>query len=454
MRKITKIEATSVEVPKRKKVAAYARVSVERDRSIHSFSAQVSFYNNLIQKNPEWEYVGVYADLGISGTETKKRSEFNRLIEDCEKGKIDIVLTKSISRFARNTVDLLETVRHLKDLGIEVRFEKENINSLTGDGELMLSILASFAQEESMSISKNVKWGIKKKFEKGLLNGGLNIYGYRWVDKKLVIEPDEAEVVRLIYDNYQKGISPEATGKYLKEKGIKAYNGGDFAPSSLRAILSNITYTGNLLLQKAYSADPINKRVKMNKGELPQYYVENNHEAIIPMEQFMEVQEEIKRRRKLGVRANASLNVTCFTSKVKCPMCGKHFRRSGKRQTKNKDFVYHYWICQTKDKRGSKVCNSKTIPELELKIASSKALGLETFEPETFDELVEEVIVIGDDILEYHFYDGKVIQQEWHSHARTRWWTDERKKEWGKEIKRRWKDGEYDKKRKNNTSNG
>src|SRR5574344_1649349 len=162
MRKITKIETTKVELPTKKRVAAYARVSVERDRSVHSFSAQISFYNNLIQKNPEWEFAGVYADLGISGTGTKKRNDFNRLIEDCENGKIDIILTKSISRFARNTVDLLETVRHLKELGIEVRFEKEGINSLSEDGELMLTLLASFAQEESRSISENVKWGTIK----------------------------------------------------------------------------------------------------------------------------------------------------------------------------------------------------------------------------------------------------------------------------------------------------
>ena len=157
MRKIRKVELTLPVAPKRKRVAAYARVSVEKERSVYSMSAQVSYYSEFIQNNPEWEYAGVYADVGISGTSTKARDEFQRLIADCEAGKIDLVLSKSISRFARNTVDLLETVRRLKDLGIEVRFEKENINSLSGDGELMLSILASFAQEESRRISENVK---------------------------------------------------------------------------------------------------------------------------------------------------------------------------------------------------------------------------------------------------------------------------------------------------------
>lgn len=443
MRKITKIESTKIELPKLKRVAAYARVSVEKERTMHSFSAQVSFYNNLIQKNPEWEYVGVYADLGISGTGTKKRSEFNRLIDDCEKGKIDIILTKSISRFARNTVDLLKTVRYLKDLGIEVRFEKENINSLSGDGELMLSILASFAQEESISISNNIKWSTRKRFQKGIPNGKFYIYGYRWSDDHLVVEPKEAEIVKLIYSNYMEGISAESTEKQLEEKKIKSCKGGRFGASSIRAILSNITYTGNLLFQKEYIVDPISKKSKINKGELPQYFVENSHEAIIPMEQFMKVQDERKRRRKIGARANKGLKTTCFTSKVKCPLCGRSYRRSGKRQSKNSDEIYYNWICLTQSEKGPKACCSKIVPEYEIKLAASQVLQLENFDSDVFDKQIEKVVPIGEDILEFHFYDGKVVKQEWHSHARTRCWTEERKKKWGQEIKKRWKDGVY-----------
>ena len=167
MRKITKVEPTIPTIKKRKKVAAYARVSMRTDIMLHSISAQVSYYSSLIQKNPDWEYAGVYSDEFISGTKAEKRSEFMRMIKNCEEGKIDIILTKSISRFSRNTIDLLETVRHLKSLGIEVHFEKENINSMSSDGELMLSILASFAQEESRSISENVKWGIRKRMQAG-----------------------------------------------------------------------------------------------------------------------------------------------------------------------------------------------------------------------------------------------------------------------------------------------
>lgn len=189
MRKISKVERKIPQMPNRKKVAAYARVSMESERLQHSLSAQISYYSDLIQKYPDWEYVGVYADYGISGTKTERRTEFNRMLADCEAGKIDIVLTKSISRFARNTVDLLETVRHLRELGISVRFEKEHIDSLTEDGELMLTLLASFAQEESRSISENVKWGTRKRFEQGIPNGKFQIYGYRWDGDHLVIEP-------------------------------------------------------------------------------------------------------------------------------------------------------------------------------------------------------------------------------------------------------------------------
>ena len=219
MSKITKLEIKSIELPKQKRVAAYARVSVERGRTLHSYSAQVSYYNELIQKNPEWSFAGVYADLGVSGTGINKRNDFKRLLQDCEEGKIDIILTKSISRFARNTVDLLKVVRHLKDLGIEVRFEKENINSLTGDGELMLSILASFAQEETISISNNVKWGIRKKFEKGIPTGITRIFGYRWVNKKLEVVPEEAEVVKYIYDNFLKNKAYQKVADELNEMG-------------------------------------------------------------------------------------------------------------------------------------------------------------------------------------------------------------------------------------------
>ena len=220
MKKIIRMEPQEQALKPKKRVAAYARVSMESERLQHSLSAQISYYNEKIQKNPDWLFAGVYADDGISGTGTAKRDEFNRLIDDCNAGRIDLVLTKSISRFARNTVDLLETVRHLKDIGVEVWFERENIHSMDGDGEVMLSILASFAQEESRSISENVKWGTRKRFEKGIPNGHFRIYGYRWEGDELVPVPEEAAVVKRIFQNFLDGKSRLETEREFAAEGI------------------------------------------------------------------------------------------------------------------------------------------------------------------------------------------------------------------------------------------
>lgn len=433
---IQKLAATKPVIVKRKRVAAYARVSVEKGRTMHSLSAQVSYYSNLIQKNPEWEYAGVYADGGISGTSIGARIEFRQMIDDAKGGKIDIILTKSISRFARNTVDLLETVRQLRTLGVEVRFEKENIHSLSGDGELMLSILASFAQEESRSISNNIKWAVQKRFKEGKHNGRFNIYGYRWVEQDLVVEPEEAKVVKIIYANYMKGISAEMTEKQLAQMGVKAMKGGSMKSEVIRSMLKNITYTGNLLLQKEYTPDPIAGKSKLNKGELPQYFVENHHEAIIPMEEWQAVQDDRARRRKLGAHANRAINTTCFTSKIKCSKCGKSFRRSGKTQGKDKD-VYYIWICRNKSEKGIKVCDSKNIPEKTLQKVCAEVLGLDEFDEQIFTEKVDQIIPLEGDILRFKFNDGSEVEKSWVSTARKDYWTPEVRRAWSERNKRK-----------------
>ena len=318
MPNLRKIEAAVPTIREKKKV-----VSMQSERMLHSLSAQVSYYSGLIQKNPDWKYAGVYADDFISGTNTVKRDEFKRMLADCEAGKIDIILTKSISRFARNTVDLLETVRHLKDLGVEVRFEKENIRSMDGDGELMLTILASFAQEESRSISDNVKWGIRKRMQNGIPNGHFRIYGYRWEGDELVIVPEEAEIVKRIFQNFLDGKSRLETERELAAEGITTRDGCRWVDSNIKVVLTNVTYTGNLLLQKEFISDPISKQRKKNRGELPQYYVEDTHPAIIDKATFDFVQEEMARRRELGPLANKSLNTSCFTGKIKCTTSGQ-----------------------------------------------------------------------------------------------------------------------------------
>ena len=298
MAKIIKIEQKTPAIKAKKKVAAYARISMESERMSHSLSAQISYYSALIQRNPDWEYAGVYADDGISGTGIDKRDEFKRMLSDAEQGNIDIILTKSIQRFARNTVDLLETVRHLKDIGVEVRFEKENINSMSGDGELMMTILASFAQEESRSISDNVKWGIRKRMEQGIPNGKFRVYGYQWDGNDLVIVPKEAEIVRRIFQNFLDGKSRLETEREFAAEGITTRAGKRWTDSNLKSVLTNITYTGNLLLQKEYVSDPISKKRKKNHGEMQQFYVEDNHEPIIDKVTFDYVQTEMARRKE------------------------------------------------------------------------------------------------------------------------------------------------------------
>ena len=434
MRKINIIEPKVPQMPAPKKVAAYARVSMESERLQHSLSAQVSYYSSLIQQNPVWEYAGVYADDGITGTKTNDRAEFNRMIADCEAGKIDIILTKSISRFARNTVDLLNAVRHLKELGISVQFEKEHIDSLSEDGELMLTLLASFAQEEVRSLSDNVKWGTRKRFEKGIPNGRFQIYGYRWEGDHLVIEPEEAKIVKLIYDNFLNGLSAESTEKQLAAMGVKSYKGQHFGNTSIRQILSNITYTGNLLFQKEYTIDPISKKSRKNRGELPQYWVENTHEAIIPMEVYQAVQEEKARRRELGVFANWSINTSCFTSKIKCGRCGKSYQRSNRKGRKNPNANYAVWICGTRRKTGNAQCQNKDIPEPMLKEACTAVMGLAEFDEAIFSEQVDHIEIPAPNEMVFYFKDGRIVPHHWESTMRKDCWTDERRAAKGRYV--------------------
>lgn len=435
MKRVTKIELTTPQIPTRKRVAAYARVSMETERLHHSLSAQISHYSELIQKHADWQYVGVYADDGISGTSTVNWDDFRRMIEDCEARKIDIIMTKSISRFARNTVDLLNTVRHLKELGISVRFEKEQIDSLSEDGELMLTLLASFAQEETRSISDNVKWGTIQRFKQGIPNGQMRVFGYEWIDGKLAIVPEEAEIVRFMFHEYMKGASRIEIGRILNGNGQFTRQGKKWVDSNVKVILTNITYTGNMLFQKEFIVDPITKQRKKNRGVLPQFFVEDTHEAIISLEEFQKVQAEFKRRRDLGPLGNKSLNLTAFSTKVTCGICGKHYRRSGKRNTA-KD-LYYIWTCLTKSAKGTDACASKNIPEKMLQNAAAKVMGVPEFDENAFKVQVKEIFVASDDTLQFRFYDGHEVTTTWRSTARVDCWSDERRRQWGNLHKRK-----------------
>jgi DNA invertase Pin-like site-specific DNA recombinase len=419
--KIKKIEPTVPALPKRKRVAAYARVSVERDRTRHSLSAQVSYYSELIQNNPEWEYVGVYADFGQTGT-SDNRAEWNRMITDCENGKIDVVLTKSISRFARNTLDLLETVRRLKELGIEVRFEKENINSLSGDGELMLSILASFAQEESFSISENIKWKIRKGFESGQ-QSSTQLYGYRWNGEKFVIEPAEAETVRFIFAEYLAEKSPREIAKKLTEMGVKSVYGGDFCQQTVTSILGNEKYIGTVIMQKTFVENHITKEKRQNNGELPRYIIEDAHSAIVSREVFDKVQARLNER-KIKVER------TPFTSKILCEVCGRNFQRcsrSGKKLMR----------CENKKQGFPCDCDTVGIHESILKTVTAEVLGLAEFDAEVFAENIKQIVASSAHTLIFHFYNGKVVTREWVSTAAKDCWTAERRAEQAERLRGR-----------------
>lgn len=427
MRKITKIEPVAPALTPKKRVAAYARISMETERMNHSLSAQVSYYNEKIQKNPDWLFAGVYADNGISGTRTAKRDEFNRLIADCDAGKIDLVLTKSISRFARNTVDLLETVRRLKENGVEVWFERENIRSMDGDGELMLSILASFAQEESRSLSENCKWGIKKRFEKGIPNGHFRVYGYRWDGDNLIPVPEEAAIVKRIFRNFLDGKSRLETEREFAAEGITTRDGCRWVDSNIKVVLTNITYTGDLLLQKEYISDPIQKKRKKNRGELPQYFVAGHHEPIIDKETFDYVQSEMARRRELGPFANKSLYITCFTGKIKCEKCGQSLMRNTRiNRAKSSQLGDRLvgWVCGSRKKKGH-TCTTREIPDRILRAKCAEVLGTDEFEEDVFTERVDFISVPDNGLLTFHFKDGTEKTLAWENTAKKDCWTPE-----------------------------
>jgi len=281
------------------RVAAYCRVSTDAEEQETSYEAQCSHYHSLITGNPDWVLIGIYADEGISGTTTRHREQFNAMIKDCEDHKIDLILTKSISRFARNTLDCLQHIRRLKALGIAVEFEKEAINTLDVKGEILITIMASIAQQESQSLSQNVRLGIQYRFQQGIPL--INCERFLGYDKtpagKLIINPSQAAVVRRIFRDCLEGLSPEFIGNNLRAEGVKSGVGRISWPAStVRYMLVNEKYVGDLLLQKTYVPDFLNHRSKRNQGIFPKYFIEGNHEPIIPREIFAQVREELYRR--------------------------------------------------------------------------------------------------------------------------------------------------------------
>jgi len=418
-KKITKIEALS-KLPKKTRVAAYARVSSGKDAMLHSLASQVNHYKKLIKENSEWQFVGVYADEALTGTKDS-REEFQQLLEDAKAGKIDMIITKSISRFARNTVTLLETVRELDKINVNVFFEEQNIHSISSEGEMVLTLLASVAQEESRSVSENMKWRIKKEFQQGEIWGGRSPLGYNLKNKRFHIIPKEAEVVQLIYKLYVDGNGAEAICQILDSKGIKPKKSKKWGPSSIIKILSNRNYTGDLLLQKTYLNNHLSKKQVINKGELDRYLVKGNHEEIISNELFDKVQK-IKHQRAIKNKSHLPKKKTKLHGLIQCGNCGSTYTPKKMRQ---KDI----WICSKSASKGQDVCDSKLVPHNIIVEASKHVLDMDQYNKTIFNSKVTKIIVQANKVLEFYMKDGMVISYRWKHKSRSKSWTPEMKEQ-------------------------
>ena len=392
--------------PKLKRVAAYARVSSGKDAMLHSLASQVEYYSNYIRRHPGWEYVGVYADEAKTGTKDS-REQFQQLLADCKAGKIDHIVTKSISRLARNTVTLLETVRELKAMGISVFFEEQNIDTGTDDGELMLSILASYAQEESLSASENQKWRVRQNFENGQPWRGFML-GYRYKDGQYIVVLDEAEIVQSIYADFLDGKGVTAIMKRLNKEGILTQQGFTWHKSAVTRVLKNYTYTGNLLLQTKFRENHLTKRTLVNHGQLPQYHATDTHEPIIDIGTYNSVQLEMYRRaQKYGKRQTSEKYP--FSGIITCTDCGKHYRRKV-------TATGPVWICSTYNTHGKAACPSKAIPESTLmEIAATLSATGE----------ITAVTAHNDNTLEFTLADGTTTVKQWHDRSGAASWTAE-----------------------------
>ncbi|MBQ2667900.1 MAG: recombinase family protein [Clostridia bacterium] len=352
------------------RVAAYCRVSTDSEDQLHSYKSQVSYYSAMIQEKSEWSYAGIYADEGITGTQVAKREDFQRMINDCMSGKIDMVITKSISRFARNTLDTLKYVRQLKEKGVAVFFEEEHINTLTMDGELMLVILSSVAQQEVENISANVKKGLKMKMQRGEMVGFSSCLGYTYNPdtKNLVIHPEEAEIVRYIFRRYIDGAGCRVIANELQNLGYKTKRGNaNWSEGSVMKILKNEKYIGDIRMGKTYTLDPISKRRMNNFGEEDQFYVRDHHEPIISKETYQQAHEVLSRRSsplnsgKHAPRNKFSRQYT-FSCLLKCGFCGSNLsRRTWHSGTPHSKII---WQCVASTKKGKSFCpHSKGITE-------------------------------------------------------------------------------------------
>ncbi len=365
--------APSVPLRARLRVAAYARVSTDEEEQLSSYEAQVDYYTRCIQSNPEWSFVEVYADEGLSGTNTRKRRNFNRMIDDALAGKIDRIVTKSVSRFARNTVDTLTTIRKLKEKGVGVTFEKENIDTLDSKGELLITIMSSLAQEESRSISENVTWGWRKRISDGKVSVAYSRFlGYeKGGDGSMQVVESEAKIVRQIYGMFLDGQTPSGIAAFLTKQRVPTPAGREkWQSSTVKSILTNEKYKGDALLQKTFTVDFLSKKAKLNEGEVPQYYVEKSHPAIVSPEVFDLAQYEMKRRAKKGRHTSAA---GVFSDKLVCGECGAVYGSKVWHSTDAYRTVI--WRCNEKYAVKGRPCPSPHLRDEEIQNAFVQAVN-------------------------------------------------------------------------------
>lgn len=384
-RVITKIEANPMLAKNLKgkeylRVAAYARVSTDSEDQLESYKAQVAYYTDAISKNPKWRFVEIYADEGITGTIDKKRPNFLRMIRDCEKGKIDLILTKSVARFARNTVDSLRYVRKLKAKGIGVYFEEQALDSLKAENEMAIGLYSVMAQAESENISANVRWGIQQRMKSGTFKFRYDILGYeKGEDGQPKIKEDEAKIVREIFNLYLSGESFLGIKGYLEKNGFATKKGNSgWSTNLIRKMLTNEKYCGDFLMQKTFVDNCISKKTRVNRGELPKYLISNNHPAIIERSQFNLVQKEIARRSSIKKKSELAITQKGKYSKyllselLVCGDCGSPYRRRIRIRNGNKKI---YWRCVNRLENGNKYCkDSITVDECLLKDTIKRAL--------------------------------------------------------------------------------
>lgn len=421
--RVTRINPMTIPIPRLQRVCGYARVSTPKEAMIHSLSSQVSYYNDLIQKRKGWEFAGVFTDEAKTGTKDT-RPGFQQMLAACRDGKIDMIITKSISRFARNTVTLLQTVRDLKALGIDVYFENQKIHSLSADGELMLTILASFAEEESRSASENVKWRVRHRYERGL-SGGVDMFGFRLKDGVLHVVPTEADVMRKAADLYLSGYGIERIMKWLTETGIEPRRGDHWCYSTVREMLFSEKVGGDLLLQKYYVQDPISKKLRKNNGELEMIHVSGSHEAILGKETIRLLHEERARRVARFQPKVKTPQRYPFSGVIVCGQCGARFRR--KIAGSGPKYKRPVWVCSTYNQMGKEHCASRMIPEGILEEVAAEVLEIPEFDSAVFAQRVKEIQVPAVDRLVFHFHSGAPMVRDWSHRSRRESWDEERR---------------------------